>query len=247
MVVTIRNRVRRLAHRLGVDVRRYPQGLTGEARSRLLHALEVEVILDVGANEGQYALELREFGFAGVIHSFEPSSAAFASLLVNSRADSLWSVHRMALGSKAGQATLNIAGNSTSSSLRPMHELHIAAAPESRYIRIEKVRVDTLSSVGPVLTAGARRTLLKIDAQGAERDVLEGGADWLAQVTLVQLEVSMAPLYADGLQLADALEWAEDAERTLVRIEPGFTHRRDGRTLQFDGFFLQNRSLGSLK
>src|SRR3954452_3990844 len=46
-------------------------------RAKLLASERVDVLLDVGANEGQYAVRMRRAGFDGRIASFEPLADAF--------------------------------------------------------------------------------------------------------------------------------------------------------------------------
>ena len=44
-------------------------------RTHLMSVLQdynIDTVLDVGANEGQFGAELRNLGFRGDIHSFEP-------------------------------------------------------------------------------------------------------------------------------------------------------------------------------
>lgn len=77
--------------------------------ARLLQVLDIGVVLDVGANKGQYAAGLRNrYQFAGEIHSFEPLSAAFAELATRSAKDARWHAHHMALGSQAGNSAVHI-------------------------------------------------------------------------------------------------------------------------------------------
>ena len=90
-----------------------------------------DVILDVGANTGQFAKNLRASGYHGHIISFEPLSSAHAILASAATSDSLWDVaERCAVGASDSWTTINIAGNSYSSSLLPMLDLHREAAPE---------------------------------------------------------------------------------------------------------------------
>src|SRR5215218_999894 len=84
-----RDRIRRLARRLGYEVRQYtPLRSLTAAREQLLDG--VDVVLDVGANTGQYGALLRELGFAGRILSLEPVAEAFAELAGRAAADGAW-------------------------------------------------------------------------------------------------------------------------------------------------------------
>ena len=70
-----------IANRAEKEVRNYHSEL--EWRRNFvneLRSLGVDVVLDVGANSGQYASRLREAGFDGRIASFEPLSGPFSRL-----------------------------------------------------------------------------------------------------------------------------------------------------------------------
>jgi hypothetical protein len=64
----------------------YKDTLKGEAWfsnwaliEHLMGSLGIDLVIDAGANEGQFAKQLRRF-YAGDIISFEPSSSAFEKL-----------------------------------------------------------------------------------------------------------------------------------------------------------------------
>ena len=64
---------------MGYELRRYtPLRSLAAARESLLEG--VDVVLDVGANAGQYGEMLRELGFGGRLVSLEPVAEAFAEL-----------------------------------------------------------------------------------------------------------------------------------------------------------------------
>jgi FkbM family methyltransferase len=78
-----------------------------------INRFEVDLILDVGANAGQFALQFRSLGYKGRLVSFEPLSSAHAKLEKTARRDSRWTVHpRCAIGAQNGGVEINIAGNS---------------------------------------------------------------------------------------------------------------------------------------
>ena len=75
-------------------------------------------VLDVGANVGQYASELRALGYAGKITSFEPGRFAFAVLEEASRRDDAWQAFNYGLSDVDGPLALTLSENSVSSSLQ---------------------------------------------------------------------------------------------------------------------------------
>jgi hypothetical protein len=96
----IRRLLRRVLNRFGYDVHRigFGRDLMDFIRSR-----EIDVVLDVGANVGQFGESLRAGGFLGKIISFEPLSAAYEALAVKAEADGNWDTHHFALGAKIDQ------------------------------------------------------------------------------------------------------------------------------------------------
>ena len=63
-----------LRSRVGLDVQRYPQSDPLHGLSLLLAHLGIDLVLDVGANDGGYARTLRRLGYRHRIISFEPLS-----------------------------------------------------------------------------------------------------------------------------------------------------------------------------
>src|ERR1700722_12950325 len=73
----IKANVRKTLRHLGVEVLRWrPNSSPEAALARMLELNHIDTVLDVGANEGQYALYLRELGDGGGILSFEPLAGA---------------------------------------------------------------------------------------------------------------------------------------------------------------------------
>ena len=59
--------------RVGVDIRRFEPGVSEAARlKKLFDTYRVDLVVDVGANIGNYGIELRDCGYNGRIISFEP-------------------------------------------------------------------------------------------------------------------------------------------------------------------------------
>lgn len=230
---------RRWLRRRGISVRRHPSpDDPAYRRSVFLEHHDVDLVIDIGANAGQYASDLREYGYRGEILSLEPLEQAFAQLERAASTDPRWSVVRTAAGSAPGTATLKVAGNGVSSSLLPMSERHLTAAPSSAYCAQERVPIDRLDSIVSAALDAAEAPFLKIDAQGSERSILEGAPTLLGSLIGIEIELSLVPLY-DGQSLwREQVRHIEDCGFRLAGVASGFWERQSGETLQFDGLFV---------
>jgi FkbM family methyltransferase len=204
-----------------------------DARNRLFRELRITRVLDVGANIGQYAIGLREHGYDGRIVSFEPIADVYTQLASTAAADPLWQTRQLALADRSGRGTLNVSANSFSSSLLPISSVCVTAAPEAAYVRTEEVELGTLDE----LRLSQEPTLLKIDAQGYESQVLEGGKRFLRDVLAVELELSLVPLYEGQELAADVCTRLRRHSFVPVAFETEFLHPLTGEILQINGLF----------
>jgi FkbM family methyltransferase len=233
----VRGRIQAALGRAGWELR----PATGDAddrRARLLASERIDLVFDVGANVGQYGMRLRGNGYRGRIVSFEPYAQAFAQLERTASRDSLWEAHRLALGEEDGEAELNVAGNSFSSSLLPMADRHLKSAPGSAYVAKERVPTARLESLWGRIADGAR-VWLKVDVQGFEIHVLRGAGEHLGSARAVETELSLIPLYEGAVPWTAMVDWLSGRGFSLAGAEPGFEDPRTGQMLQFDGIFLR--------
>jgi FkbM family methyltransferase len=232
----LRQLIRSATRRVGLDVRRFRPATSADAALRAMLALHaVNLVLDVGANTGQFGRLLREVGYAGRIVSFEPLSAARVKLADAARHDPLWEIAPpMAIGSENGEIQLHVAGNSVSSSVLPMLESHAAAAPASAYVGSETVPLRTLDSVAAGYLRPDTVLFVKIDTQGYEDRVLRGAQDLLKRTKGLQLELSLVPLYDGQRQFDELLAELKAAGFELWNITPAFVDPVHGRLLQID-------------
>ena len=238
---SLKDSIKAVLRAAGFEFRRYNVHTSADAQLiRALSHLEIDLVLDIGANSGQYGFALREHGYRGRIVSFEPSSAAYVELVHRASGDRNWTVApRTALGASAGRAVLNIAGNSVSNSIRGMLPSHRAAAPDSAYVGTEEVPLQTLDALAPQYLVGAYRVLLKIDTQGFEDAVLAGAEKSLGKVAAVQVELSLIPLYEEQLLFDQMRERLKDLGFNLHALFAVYSDERTGQTLQLDGLFVR--------
>jgi FkbM family methyltransferase len=241
----IKHRFRKILWRFGYDVSKFT--LTSHSlarRQRLLQYYQIDTVLDIGANSGHFARQLRQdIGYTHHILSFEPLSQVFNSLKENAKDDSAWDVFNYAIGDVEEKREINIAGNSLSSSLLNILPAHLESAPDSRYVGKEVIEVRTLDAIFGDLCKSAKNIYMKIDTQGFESKVLKGAEKSLARINTLQVEMSLVPLYDGELLFDEMCMLMRQKGYTLVAIENGFSDPASGQLLQIDGIFHRIPSL----
>ena len=213
-------------------------------RLMLMRSYGIDLVLDVGANTGQYAKLLRKLGYQGEIVSFEPMRAPFLELLRNCENDAAWSCRDYALGDVEGVERIHVSGNSVSSSILPMLAEHERHAPASHVIAQEEIAVRRLDALPDWLGWSGRSIWLKIDVQGYEEQVLAGAAAHQDKIKAIQVELSLRPLYSQQLTMLPMLKRLDELGFDPVAFEPGFADMTTGEYLQVDGIF-RNRRAGT--
>jgi FkbM family methyltransferase len=189
---------------------------------------EIDVVVDVGANIGQFGESLRAGGYRGQIVSFEPVEAAFQALLKKATADSKWEVHHCGLGATRGEAVIHVSGLTVFSSIlnltssASLHDSRIAVE------RTETIKIETLDEVAAGLSGNI---LLKIDTQGYEKQVIEGGPQTVARVKGILMELPVIHVYEGEWQFHEAAKFMADAGFVLAQIQPVNYHGLDNVSL----------------
>jgi len=197
-------------------------------------------IYDIGANEGQFAKELRYYGYTHKIISFEPLSIEHATLNNNSKSDKNWEVYeRVAIGDENKNIEINISKNSVSSSILNIKNEHIDAAPESRFVSKQKVNQVKLNDVFKKISKNLSNSFLKIDTQGYEFQVLKGADQVLSNFKGILVEVSLAELYEGQKNWIEIIDYLKSHGFKIWSIDRGFTNKKNGKTLQVDLVFFR--------
>lgn len=211
--------IQRALRRFGLTISRTQPTLIDFIKQR-----QVDLVLDVGANEGQFATMLRAKGYRGKIMSFEPVSAVFEILAAKASNDADWDVHNFALGASTQQSTINVSDLSVFSSLLSLNENATKFHHGAAVSRVERIEVRSLDDVLPTVSG---HVLLKIDTQGYERQVLEGARQSLRSLTGVLMELPFMQLYEGNWDLRDALAFMDSAGFIPAQIHPVNFHPRD--------------------
>ena len=202
---------------------------------RIPFAHDFATVIDVGAGRGQFALVARRRFASASLHCFEPLPEARDKLvaLVGSRRDVR--IYGFALGSTGTSAQLHISAKGDSSSLLPITPRQVEAFPgtgERDRMVVRQARLDEVMEADRL----AAPTLLKIDVQGYELEVLRGAEHVLHLMDEILVECSFAELYADQ-PLVDGVVCHLQSKGFVPAGVFSVVHDRAGRCLQADFLF----------
>lgn len=202
------------------------------------HELGLKTVIDVGCNEGQFAICARRLLPTAEIFSFEPIPECRERVERRFRTDSRFRVFDCALGERAGTADFTVSDVTGASSLLSMGKVQAKYFPESLNKKTITVRIDTLD--GALVPLKLEDPIfLKIDVQGFEQQVLAGGALTLRRAKLVLLEASFEPFY-EGQALFDDIYATLRASGFSLLDSFNMMHAPDtGRALQGDFIFIR--------
>ena len=207
---------------------------------KLINKYKIDLVLDVGANEGQFAKKIREHGYIKKIISFEPLSCAYDKLIKNSKNDDNWKIfRRCAIGNENTKSQINISNYSLSSSLLEFDNAHLKARPDIAMINSEAVDIIRLDSLFDELNFKDNKILLKMDTQGYESHIIDGSKKMLQQCKIVFSELSLHNLYKQQKTWIDIIEKLKQSEFKLASIENGFFNPSNNLLLQVDAIFIK--------
>ncbi|HUC62577.1 MAG TPA: FkbM family methyltransferase [Alphaproteobacteria bacterium] len=160
-----------------------PRGLSVEPVHRRFIRDWVEarsIVWDVGAHLGMFALPASLKAKEGRVHAFEPDRDLAAKLECSLRLDCnaglRVSVHALALADRDGVARFHVSKYS-----RAMNKLDKAGPWHAQEFRALETRQTETARIDTLARTLEPPSVLKIDVEGAEMRVLEGGADTIAR------------------------------------------------------------------
>ena len=201
----------------------------------------IDIVLDVGANKGQYHDFLRQdVGFKGRIISFEPV-AKYANLLrARLGEDDGWMVNHFALGSEAGEAEINVTQSpGLNSFLAARTDIVEGYWKDDAIVGVEKVQIRTLDEVLVEMGIDCAQAgvYLKLDTQGFDLEVIKGGRAAMAHIRALQSEASVRPIYQGMPTYTETISALSDNGFELSGMFP-VTHDKSLRLIELDFVFV---------
>ena len=183
--------------------------------------------LDIGANTGQFAIEWRKIFPACKITSIEPNPHCEKGLKKIGV-----TYYQYGISDKIGELELILPkAKSNSKGASFYKEINFNSLPDTEILKI-KVPVTTLDNLFP----NDIFDVIKIDVQGAELDVINGGGITLAKSSYVIIEVSLTP-YNEGAPLADVIVKRMEDFNFFIQDIVGRHTNKFGNTIQLDLLF----------
>lgn len=205
---------------------------------RILKSQEVDLVLDIGANRGQFGTYLKSLKYDNTILSFEPLSKMHNILTDTSKKYNNWEVYEKAcIGAEEGKTTINISNLVGNSSVLDIKDTKFNV-PNSGYIDKEGVKQITLASLNEHPTVQkARNIFIKMDVQGYEHVILSKLNDTSYNIIGFYIELSLTPLYDGQQDYLHICGLLRSHGYEMVYVIPESV--RQGRMIQFNGIFLK--------
>lgn len=227
---------------MGLDLHRFgPLSIDWQLK-QLFAEQRVETLIDVGANRGQFGLSMREIGFRGTIHSFEPIPEVREKLDRVAARDGNWHVHGIALAAHAGRAIFNFGRFDQTSSLKTVDPVEASSNAVLEVVRRIEVDVATLDTFLVDSGIDPGRTLLKIDVQGAELEVLAGASISLTKLPALLTETSLTSAYQQGGRIEALLQVLREHGLQITGMEPVYANPSRRLLLEMDVLALRPES-----
>lgn len=206
----------------------------------IMQDLEIDLLIDVGANEGQFAKQIRKY-YQGEIYSFEPIYSVYEKLFEASKDDENWHVYNYALGSSESEQEINVTRMSVFSSLHETSSYsedffgHQSSAVEKERIQIRRLDNALNEIIGD---NNGKRIFLKIDTQGHDLEVFRGVGSFGSHIYGLQSELSVIPIYKGIPHWIESIKEYEEAGFTVAGMFP--VVRDSLKVIEYDCLFVKH-------
>lgn len=230
--------LRLLGYRL-VNVNFEKQSASAQEKEKFkwLKAFQLNTIIDVGANEGQFAEKILGVFPNAVFFCFEPLHSPFLRLQKKFGKNKKFTLYNFALGTEEGEVNMNRNEYSPSSSILEMDELHKSNFDYAVSTVTEKIKVKRLDDALRDQAIGW--SLMKIDVQGYELYVLGGAEEVLSKVRVLIVEVSFYELYKGQPLFDDMYSYLKSRGFKYIGSIEQLLAPSDSKILQGDAVFVR--------
>jgi len=210
----------------------------------LITKYKIDLVLDVGANHGQFGNKLRNEGYKGEIHSFEPVRNSFEKLQEICKKDKQWFAHQVAMGDVRCRESIYIPSSSKLSSFLELNVFGKERYKDTGVSDKESVEVLTIDWFlnEKIKDFAGRRIFLKIDTQGYDLKVFNGAINSLRQIVCLLSEISVVPIYEDMPHYLGVLKRYEEHGFAVTGFYP-ISRKEDMSIIEVDCTLINNKHI----
>lgn len=196
------------------------------------------IIFDVGAFDGRSIVEYRKTFPSSIIYSFEPTPDSFRKLKKRHEHSADVHLFNLALSKADGIIDFFINDSDLTNSTLKVSDKGLDVFPQTRNVQEIKVETRTLDSFCAEANI-SHVSILKLDVQGGELDVLHGAVGLLGKqaISQIYLEVEFFEVYKQQPLFHDVAKFLADFGYHLFSLY-NLSHGRDGRLLYGDAIFI---------
>jgi FkbM family methyltransferase len=212
-----------------------------------LQNLDIETVLDIGANSGQFAEFIIKIFPKTSLYAFEPLESEYSRMNLNLGKNPRFKAFNIGLGDINGSMDFFISSSSPSSSLLPMEAIHKKLYPKTAEQTKCVVKISRLDDFVNEFNLPIKPNLLiKMDVQGAENKVIEGGKGTFRQAQVVISEVNYFSLYKGQPLFKDIIDLLTELDFVYCGIFEQFNNEKDNLPLFADAFFIKQDLISSI-
>lgn len=188
-------------------------------------------LIDVGGASGVVSKMFSSALEKSLIHSFEPISDSFNLLSESVKGITNIKIYNSALGSEDTEIEINVASRITSSSL---YEINTRIgdpyfAENLKHSRSEKIKIKKLDDF---FSSKDKISMIKLDVQGFELEVLKGASETLQNTHYILTEVMNHDFYRGAPLYFEIDAFVREHNFELLDIIPSI--RRDSKLMEWD-------------
>lgn len=228
--------IRKIIQKTGFDFHRhYPK----PNKMEVAKSLNINTVLDIGANVGQFASEIRKILPNAFIYSFEPLGECFKKLEDSFSEDKNFKAFNFALGEKTEELDIEKNEYAPSSSILPLSTNHTALFPHAIKTAPEKISVKRLDDTTKELNLN-KEILIKLDVQGFEDKVIAGGESIFKIAKVIIIETSFVELYKNQPSFDDIYQKLKSLGFKYHGSIQEKVYKHSGKVISEDSLFIRN-------
>jgi FkbM family methyltransferase len=201
---------------------------------------EIKLVIDIGANEGQFIRTSLALMPHTKILAFEPNPESVQKLQEANWDAIQVQIFTLALGSCQDYLPLNVAKFSPASSLLKNTQTNLQEFPSVLTEKVINVEIDRLDNIFKKLDISLcnKSLLLKIDVQGFELEVLKGATELFEKIAVIVCEVNLTSFYEQQCSLNEIIFFLYHNNFRLIDIGQPIRSRVNEEILYVDLAFI---------